>query len=316
MANDTCFETIDSDSAYKTILISLSVATSLTFIPFGLGIIWFEKFGSDKKRTIVNKLMAALSWNSMLLCSTCQLAYCFRFYFGPLAPMSCYWWFVVRKTLIINGLLLLNSMTLMRYVFIFWLKNPAAFNDEFWFIFINIWTLVFSFLTQFTRALVPGSQLLEYSICSGEDPSNALSQPPFLRGYIELPSIVFQVFAFLRISWHKHIQAKKIGPLIQPLAIKNAILHEFEGRSLTSLTFNVFCVLLLVLAPVLSNSLTVTGCKDLLDNYKSVVLVYSYLILPNLITLLLGIFFFMRNRLLWKTVKRELENGISCCQNK
>jgi hypothetical protein len=63
-----------------------------------------------------------------------------------------------RKAIIINCTILVTAMTLFRYVFIFWLKNPAAFEDDFWLIFVNAWSMTFSFLSQLPRALVPGNQ--------------------------------------------------------------------------------------------------------------------------------------------------------------
>jgi hypothetical protein len=36
----------------------------------------------------------------------------------------------------------------MRYLFIFWLKNPAAFNDEFWGKFLNWSVVILSWISQ------------------------------------------------------------------------------------------------------------------------------------------------------------------------
>jgi hypothetical protein len=30
------------------------------------GFIWFERFGSDKKRTIINELLAFIGWNAIV----------------------------------------------------------------------------------------------------------------------------------------------------------------------------------------------------------------------------------------------------------
>jgi hypothetical protein len=37
---------------------------------------------------------------------------------------------------------------LIRYVYIFWLKNLASFNDDFWYLLINVWVVAFSFISQ------------------------------------------------------------------------------------------------------------------------------------------------------------------------
>ena len=56
----------------------------------------------------------------------------------------------------IHGLLLLDFIAIARYIFIFWLKNPAGFNDEFWSTLINLWTLLATALLQFTQIFLPG----------------------------------------------------------------------------------------------------------------------------------------------------------------
>jgi hypothetical protein len=47
-----------------------------------------------------------------------------------------------------QGMLFLDCIMVTRYTFIFWLKNPAAFQDEFWSLFINLWVVGFSWIAQ------------------------------------------------------------------------------------------------------------------------------------------------------------------------
>jgi hypothetical protein len=49
-----------------TIAIVLSVLLSLIVIPSLYGIIWFERFGSDSKRTLINQLFASICWYFMI----------------------------------------------------------------------------------------------------------------------------------------------------------------------------------------------------------------------------------------------------------
>ena len=67
----------------------------------------------------------------------------------------------------IHSLLLLDFIAVARYIFIFWLKNPAGFNDEFWSTMINLWTFVATFLLQFTQIFLPGKDYPDTWICSG-----------------------------------------------------------------------------------------------------------------------------------------------------
>ena len=73
-----------------------------------------------------------------------------RFIFGPLPPMACFWHFLLRKTLVNQHLLLFDGIILMQYIFIFWVKNPSTFQDEFWNLFLNLWVILFSSLWYLT----------------------------------------------------------------------------------------------------------------------------------------------------------------------
>ena len=128
MESRSCYLLSDKEDLYKTVFFILSIISGIVLIPFAYSIIWYEKFGSDKKRTLINKLVASLCWNEIAFFSTVQILYVVRFYFGPLPPFLCFWMFVIRKTIIINGIFTLNSMSLVRFIFIFWLKNPAGIN--------------------------------------------------------------------------------------------------------------------------------------------------------------------------------------------
>ena len=128
MESSSCYLLLDKEDLYKTVFFILSIISGIVLIPFAYSIIWYEKFGSDKKRTLINKLVASLCWNEIAFFSTVQILYVVRFYFGPLPPFLCFWMFVIRKTIIINGIFTLNAMALVRYIFIFWLKNPAGMD--------------------------------------------------------------------------------------------------------------------------------------------------------------------------------------------
>jgi hypothetical protein len=56
-----------------------------------------------------------------------------RFAHGPLHPNLCFWSILFKKIVSHFLLLLLTSLTFIRYVFIFWLKNPAAVKEDFWY---------------------------------------------------------------------------------------------------------------------------------------------------------------------------------------
>ena len=52
---------------------------------------------------------------------------------------------MLRNALAIKVILHLDSIVIIRYIFIFLLKNPMNFKDDFWCLFINLWVVVARF---------------------------------------------------------------------------------------------------------------------------------------------------------------------------
>ena len=115
----------------------------LTFLDIALlyGAIWFEHFGSDNWRTLVIRLFTSLCWTGMAN-NLIGFADTVRYSIGQYPQMVCHVQQFLRKIVKDEILMFYNAMTLSRYALIFWLKNPAAVDDDFWNIFINIWITI------------------------------------------------------------------------------------------------------------------------------------------------------------------------------
>ena len=46
----------------KLLALTLSIILSLLALPLIYGIIWYEKFGQDNKRTLINQLFGSICW--------------------------------------------------------------------------------------------------------------------------------------------------------------------------------------------------------------------------------------------------------------
>ena len=51
----------------KIFAIILSILLSLIVLPFLYGIIWYEKFGTDSKRTLLNQLVSSICWKLIFI---------------------------------------------------------------------------------------------------------------------------------------------------------------------------------------------------------------------------------------------------------
>ena len=85
---------------------------------------------------------------------------------------------ILKSSIFIEILLFFDLMILSRYLYIFWLKNPAGFQDDFWSAFLNILVKVFSFIFMAVWHLLANHQSLGYYICCGSSPPMAFHNPP------------------------------------------------------------------------------------------------------------------------------------------
>ena len=125
-------------------------------IPTLYSIIQYEKFGSDNKRTVLNKLAASICWCAILIEILVQIPEWIRYCFGPLSSFFCYLHLVIKNTLAIQLMLLFDAISILRYIFIFWLKNPYSFCDDFWTVFLNLWMFSFSLMSEIIFVILPG----------------------------------------------------------------------------------------------------------------------------------------------------------------
>ena len=75
-----------------------------------------------------------------------------------------------RKAILRALVCVLNIMSIIRYMFVFWLKNPAAFKDDFFYVFINTWILGACFLYQFSVLPFQYQNYPVYHVCVGQQP--------------------------------------------------------------------------------------------------------------------------------------------------
>jgi len=90
------------------------------------GIVWYERFGSDSRRTLMNKLVSSIYLSAIVEVPIIQLAEISRFFYGPYEESTCYLLTSLKNSFKWQILLLLDLVIGSRYVFGFWLKNPAA----------------------------------------------------------------------------------------------------------------------------------------------------------------------------------------------
>jgi len=132
------FEPIFEIPVLKYMAVPFSILMTIVICCLCAGIIWYEQCGSDLKRILINQLVSSFGWialNGYILIVVPDLL---MYFYRPLPLWFCYLNILYRNIVVVYCFLLLDAIIIVRYAFIFWLKDPLSFMDTFWCIFINV----------------------------------------------------------------------------------------------------------------------------------------------------------------------------------
>jgi hypothetical protein len=194
---------------------------------------------------------------------------------------------------------------MVKYIFIFWLKDPFNFQDDFWYLFANLWVIIFSVTSQFVYLYLPGCQPLNYFICTGQYQPPCLSTIPSKINYstatLQVLSITSHIFVSVRIHLHKR---------------KNNQMHiNIETRNITDYVTSISNLIIMSI----SISLIVLFNRvepDKANDFPYYLTIYGFhMIAPLLIIFSTSFMYFIRQPKLRKTIYRELVDWIGPFRN-
>ncbi len=110
-----------SDKLYAVAFSALGISITT---PMLFSIIWFER--NNHHRTLINQLVSSIIWYAIIWNATLQFPTILRYLLGPFPPVLCYIDIIFRNSFTMQGLLYLTAIIIVRYVFLFHLKNPTA----------------------------------------------------------------------------------------------------------------------------------------------------------------------------------------------
>jgi hypothetical protein len=179
-----------------------SIAATILFliflIPSGYGIIWYEHYGADSKRILINRCVASVCWTGIEFYVIVLPIDIIRYIFGPLPEGVCLFQLLLKNVINVQTVLFCDAVSMARYLFIFYIKNPYKFQDEFWHTLINIWVVSFAIMTQFVFVYLPGHQPLNFFLCSGKNPTVAGKVTTVKKNYVF--SLILILSIFLQVS--------------------------------------------------------------------------------------------------------------------
>ena len=253
-----------------TLYLTLTISTlgSLLNIFLISGIITFER--NQHYRTLINQLFSSMFSYGIIWNIIIQIPITIR-YLGPCFPdILCSLDIILRNAIFMQILFFLDAVLLCRYIFIFHLKNPTGLQEDFWKLFINMFTISFCILSQVAHFMFPGKRPNMYYVCLGEFPNKYVSspvKPNISEMALLIFSFVFYICASIRIKIHSKLQNKQ-NPLFQT----GAVLIEracINMQVLENFVANVIylCILLSTFIVTVSGNRLSLDEIDLFPNY-------------------------------------------------
>ena len=213
---------------------------------------------------------------------------------------------IIRSCSITQFFLYIDTIAVIKYIFIFWLKNPAAFRDEFWIIFINAWIKGFGFIYNFVWFFKAEHQIINFYICTGKDPTEDLKKPLIIYNTVEISSIVLKILVSLRIKFYKFQTMNEQ----ERSSFKNSFLFDVSKQSLATLTTNFLNVITIVLAIQIPAILSKMNADEMVQHQD--LILFAYLILPALFGYFVPLVFYIRHQKLRIAIWNEFMEMISC----
>ena len=254
------FEELYSESTLKHVTVAIFFFGSVFGILLELGLIWYEKHGNNRYRTVINQLFSFVSWLVVAYITFVYIPEGVRYMIGPLSETFCDAHSLLKNTLSISLILTLDLIVAHRYISIFKFSNFAVINHDMLVTFFRITILAVSLWMAILKRLSVGRMPLNYFMCSGKDPlqgdgklrSDVKKVDTF--GIVVIISIVINIFALSKIYVYEQNMSKEMrSSTIHPIndsAQDNQAKKQNEPkrinnvpRSMIDLTTQVFFVL-------------------------------------------------------------------------
>ena len=206
---------------------SLTPTTVITYV-FGLligvfgpwSIIWYERNCSNRFRTILNQMFARASWYVIVNTIFVMIPEGVRFFYGPYGKIFCDVLFFLKNILWSGILLTLDTILILRYIFIFTKKNFAVINDDVLARIFNFSVLFVATWASIVKRFTPGQLPINYYLCCGKDPNEGNhdnSSDDTFQKYntgrmIVITSILLHVMAILRIACYQLMTSSNEKP--------------------------------------------------------------------------------------------------------
>ena len=299
----------------KLIGITISMINIVPMSLFLYSIIWYERFGTNHNRTLINQFVTSTCWaglvyNIFVLIPEVIIAFGF-----PAGHLFCSLSIIIRNVLVIFFGSLSGAISIVKYLYIFCYKNPSGKNDEFWCCFVNLTLILMASISQFVFQFLPGKNPYYYYICCGRNPKlGHLTKVNHIAQLILICSFIVYVFVVFRIKCHEAKYWKaKVVPIMLGSSKKNNTSTSTVGQNLKNALSNLITIAVgfITLLPIIYVAAVLnTAPPEILGTYPYYELVQFHLHgCPFMLCLIFVVTHFVNNKKLREVMFRETEQN-------
>ena len=328
------FQEMYSDSILKQLTMVLFVTGASLGLALEFGIIWYERNGDHRYRTVINQLFSTISWLVVGYILFVYIPYGIRYSTGPLNVTYCSFQNFMDNFLTACVVLTVDCIVLLRYVFIFKLTNFAVINDDFIATFLQMTILLVSLSVTTVKRMSVGRMPLNYFMCLGINPdqdTNGSSEQIIKKldttGIIVIISFVANIFAFVKIFLYQRkiekatkVELGQINQLGNNGSCQRNVAWESENqprgsglpKSMADLTTQILCLIFQVTFVVVNVTMNGINPEDL-NRYENRWLAYYIQIIGVSVAIVgISIQYYIKNSSLPKAIWRNWKEQLNC----
>jgi hypothetical protein len=328
------FSQMYSSSALKQTTMIIFFSGAILGLILEFGIIWYEKHGNHRYRTVINQLFSTISWSVVTYILVVYIPYGIRYLAGPLHPMYCSIQTFMANVLCDCIVLTLDCITLLRYLFIFKFSNFTVVNDDIVATFLQAAIVLLSLWMATVKMMSAGRMPLNYFMCLGKDPNEDHSVEPFkaIIGKFDttcilvVVSFILNIVAFLKIFLYQRQTEQRTQQI--ELGRNGNFGNDGQQRklgwgneeqqtvsrmpkSMADLTTQILCLMFAV-----SQVFVITAMNQLkpleLNNYENRWMAYYVQIIGNSIAILgISVQYYIKHHSLPKAIWRNIKDTIN-----
>ena len=164
--NETIFQEFYSFNVFHIFGLAVSLINVFAVTPLMSLIIWFQQFGTNHNRTLINQFVTSTCCCGMAFNLVGQIPEILIGIFGPFHETFCSFHIIIKNVIVAQFVVLLTGISVVKFIYIFVTKNPSGQNDDFICFFVNLSCGLNSLLYQFVLHFMPGNNSHPFYFCS------------------------------------------------------------------------------------------------------------------------------------------------------